>query len=520
MGQNATQSARSEHKRPASQGRLRRLIGSWTFTPLMLALVLSVVFAGFGYRMQKRESQELHAVFEANLSLVTRVLEVASEHALRDGDHRDLRKIILSVEAYDEDLGVLVADEHGEILFSIIEEHSLTPDEFELIDQTLSERRGLSRELGRGMERVQMITALLDSEDTPDAVLVVRKPMRELERDLAGTRAHAIWTTLAMALFTLIFGLVLGHLRVRGPLRQLREVMDGFADVEGVGASPARGLQSVRTDNEVRAVAHAFRELMQRLTSAREAVEALHAQREHLTNRLADSSGRAKLLQFSSEIAHEIGSPLQVILGRAAMLENRAEQPDEVRRHAAIVVDETQRIQRIVQQSLKETAELIGALENIDLGQRAQDLAVLSWGQPDEREVRYHFDFPAAPVRIRMDGDALDQILRNLFANAENACAEEGEITLVLQSLPDGAKLVIRDTGEGMDEETLASALRPFFSTRPVSVGHGFGLPIVQRLCRDFGISFEMQSELGVGTTVTLIFSDTQIAALWEHNDA
>lgn len=520
MGQNATPAAQSPHKSPTARDGLGRFVGSWTFTPLLMALVLSIVFSAFGYQLQKRESAELHAVFERNLHLVSRVLEVATEHALRDGHHRDLRKIVLSVEAYDADLGVLVADAQGEVLFSAVEAHALTLDERALIEQTLATRSGQSRESGRGLERTRTVTALLDSADTPDAVLLVQKPLRELERDLARTRNHAIGTTFAMALFTLIFGLVFAHLRVREPLRKLRQMMDGFADVAGVpGTTPNRGLQSYRTDNEVRAVAEAFRDLMTRLAQTRRAVEALHVQRENLANRLADSSGRAKLVQFSSEIAHEIGSPLQVILGRATMLEDRADRPDDVRRHAQIVVEETKRIQRIVQRSLQETTELHSVLSTIDLRIRVRELAALSRLQPEGRVVAYHFDFPEEPLWIRMDADALDQILRNLIANAHEACSIRGSVHLVLTPVDDGARLVIEDTGKGMSDAMLANALLPFFSTRPLSTGHGFGLPIVQRLCRDFGITFAMHSQEGVGTKVILEFQNARTVALWEQSD-
>src|SRR5690625_1401556 len=106
MRQNATHSAPKSQKRPTPRTPFGALVGSWVFTPLVLALVLSVVFAVFGYRMQKRESEELHHVFNQHLSLVTRVLEVASEHALRDGHQRDLHKIIQSVESHDDDLRI------------------------------------------------------------------------------------------------------------------------------------------------------------------------------------------------------------------------------------------------------------------------------------------------------------------------------------------------------------------------------------------------------------------------------
>lgn len=519
MRQNATQSARSRQNRHSVRKRFGRFVGGWFFTPLVLAVILSIVFASFGYRLQKRESAELHAVFHNHLNLVTRVLEVSAENALRDGHHRDLQKILESVEAHDRDIDVLVAGPDGRAIFISERAGEFQASDLTIVDRTFSERLGLTMETGDGLSRHTLKSALLDSPDMEDAVLVIRKSMRELEKDLKQTQAHARTTTIAMTLLTFIFGLALAHLRVRKPLRKLRTIMDSLADLEGDLLPSVRGLPGLRSENEVHAVALAFQDLMERLREARQSVETLHLQREELTNRLADSSGRAKLLQFSSELAHEIGSPLQVILGRATLLEDRAERPDDVRRHARIVVEETQRIQRIIQRSLTETAELSGRLSTIDVSERTKEIAQLTRDRSGGRSVSYSFRFPKEPVHLRMDSDALDQILRNVFENAHEACADKGNITVELQKLPRGARLRVEDTGSGMSDELLEKALRPFFSTREQATGHGLGLPIVQRLSREFGIEFTMQSEDGVGTVVTFVFDDERTSALWEQSD-
>lgn len=578
MGQNATHTVRVPQDRHSYNSPFRRLVGSWMFTPLVLALVLSVVFAIFGYGMQKRESEELHAVFEQHLVLVTRVLEVASEHALRDGHQRDLHRIITSVETHDDELEVLIADAGGHTLFSSAERaggarNVDAPEIASLISQTLAQRKSVSGELGAGVERQRVVTALLDDKTMPDAVLVVQQSMRTLELDLLATRTHAIQVTLVMAIISLIFGLAFAHVRVREPLRALRAMMDGFKDLEGgvargntlevdalegtiadraqeassagssggaaevgsAGASggaaktrnlndslvtqPARWTKNYRTDNEVRAVTNAFEDLIGRLTRARQAVDVLHAQREALVHRLGESTGRAKLLQFASELAHEIGSPLQVILGRAAMLDARADDPDAVRRHAQIVVDETHRMHRVIAQSLQETEGASAALSNIDVVARVREIAALHSERTDGRDVPYFFDLPEAPLCVRMDSDTIDQILRNVLANAHEACLERGEVYVELHALEGGARLHIRDTGVGMNEETLKNALQPFFSTRKEAAGHGLGLPIVQRLCRDFGVDFDIESHENEGTRVTLTFSNERSTIMRAYHD-
>src|SRR5699024_495500 len=159
-----------------------------------------------------------------------------------------------------------------------------------------------------------------------------------------------------------------------------------------------------------------------------------------------------------------------------------------------------------VQKSLRETTDSTPALSTIDVGERVIEISELHRERVEGREVAYHFERPKVPVQVQMDSDALDQIFRNLLANAHDACAEEGEVFVRLQQEAERVVLEVRDTGVGMSEDTLQYALQPFFSTRTHGAGHGLGLPIVQRLCRDFDIAFEISSSEGEGTTVVLTF--------------
>lgn len=485
--------------------------------PMAIAFVLTIVFTVFGLLMQKRESKELHAVFDQHLRLVTRVIEVATEHALRDGQHEDLHRMIALAQSYDDELNALVTDGQGRVIFTTNPDDASDPIIREMIERTLTQKERLTQQRGRGVDRVQLTTAVLNDDTMPDSVLVVSKSMRVLEEDLQRTRAHAIIVTAVMALFTLFFGLIFAHLRVRGPLIQLRNVMNTFEGSEGrVGDYPPPTWAGIRVDNEVRAVRDAFSELMDRLTAARKDVEVLHAQRESLVEQLVESTGRAKLLQFSSELAHEIGSPLQVILGRAMMLHDRADNPDQVRRHAGIVVDEATRIQRIVEKSLSETADADVQLQWISIADRARRIADLHRERESGRHVPIHVRTSDPFIVVFVDEDALDQILRNLLSNAYDACLHHGEIVVEIERMEQHVRLSVRDTGSGMDEETLQQALQPFFSTRQHAAGHGFGLPIVQRLCRDLDIQFDIRSKPGQGTIVTLLFgpwNDTAMEA-------
>jgi C4-dicarboxylate-specific signal transduction histidine kinase len=123
----------------------------------------------------------------------------------------------------------------------------------------------------------------------------------------------------------------------------------------------------------------------------------------------------------------------------------------------------------------------------------------------------------AAPVIRRFDavpavlGNATryEQLFLNLIINALHAIADLEperrviEISLT-RGLTDSVIAVIRDRGTGMPAETLARALEPFFTTKPIGVGTGLGLPICLGIVRAAGGKLEIESEPGRGTAVTI----------------
>ena len=122
----------------------------------------------------------------------------------------------------------------------------------------------------------------------------------------------------------------------------------------------------------------------------------------------------------------------------------------------------------------------------------------------------------ASCLPVTVDRNQLEMALLNLAVNARDAMSSGGVLTLRLTSqdivrdrqlgLPAGRFVVIAvsDTGEGMDEETLAKAVEPFFSTKAVGKGTGLGLSMVFGLAKQSGGALSLESNPGAGTTARL----------------
>ena len=115
---------------------------------------------------------------------------------------------------------------------------------------------------------------------------------------------------------------------------------------------------------------------------------------------------------------------------------------------------------------------------------------------------------------VEVDPGELELVLLNLAVNARDAMERGGVITIEGENLPgwdmagrvgDYVRLTVRDTGAGMSEEVISHVFEPFFTTKDVGKGSGLGLAQVYGFAEQSGGKVEIQSELGVGTSIVLL---------------
>ena len=112
---------------------------------------------------------------------------------------------------------------------------------------------------------------------------------------------------------------------------------------------------------------------------------------------------------------------------------------------------------------------------------------------------------PDIPI-IEADPGQLGQIVLNLALNARDAMPGGGTLTIATRRVGADVALVISDTGAGMSEEVLRRAFEPFFTTKESGSGTGLGLSIVLGIAEQSGGRVSLESVLGKGTTVTIVF--------------
>jgi len=231
--------------------------------------------------------------------------------------------------------------------------------------------------------------------------------------------------------------------------------------------------------------------------------------RFRLERDLRHSERLAAVGQLAAGLAHEIGTPLSIISGRAEHLLRRPRNADEIRSNLQTVLSQSERIAAIVRQLLDFSRRREPAKTNLDLPSLISKVKELFEPQLEHKGIRFEMAFPESLPALRADGDLLQQVFINLFTNALHALPAGGSIRIRIEPrspaqtggsadrLGPGMVIFFEDNGAGIAPENLARVFDPFFTTKDVGEGSGLGLSVTFGIIKDHGGDISVESELG-----------------------
>ncbi len=218
--------------------------------------------------------------------------------------------------------------------------------------------------------------------------------------------------------------------------------------------------------------------------------------------------------QLTGGLAHDFNNLLMAILGSLEIAHKRAVRKD--------VIDLIENAIQGAQRGAALTQRLLAFSRRQELQLRPVNVAELVDGMVEMMQrtigpgIVIETDLSADLPEARTDANQLESALLNLVVNARDAMAGQGRIAITARTeavsesqdpeLAAGSYvcLAVRDQGEGMDPQTLASAITPFFTTKGVGKGTGLGLPMVHGLMAQSGGKLFLRSKQGAGTTAEL----------------
>ncbi|MBA5869859.1 MAG: hypothetical protein GDA68_07665 [Nitrospira sp. CR2.1] len=267
---------------------------------------------------------------------------------------------------------------------------------------------------------------------------------------------------------------------------------------------------------------------------AREAAAqaALATQTEHLLrantqlveikDKLARSERLATVGQLVASVAHEVGTPLHSIAWHVEALAEEPGVTPEMQKRIGIIEEQLNRVVRIIQDLLSSTRQRKPEPTWYPAERLIEPVIALMEPGYHAKGVALHAEV-APSLLAWADAEKIHQVLVNLLTNALAATGTEGRVTVTVAMRPASedereraactgradldtvVTLVVADSGCGMPQENLERAFQPFFTTKAIGKGTGLGLFLSREVVVAHGGQLTLKSELGTGTTVTVV---------------
>jgi len=223
--------------------------------------------------------------------------------------------------------------------------------------------------------------------------------------------------------------------------------------------------------------------------------------------------------QLTGGVAHDFNNLLMAILGHLELVQRSLPSGSKARRLLDGAVQGAERGAMLTKRMLAfaRRQELKPErVEVVELVGNMADMLVRSIGPT----ISIRTIFPPDLGAIRADPNQLELALLNLALNARDAMPNGGSLTITgrIEAMPTGPHICISvaDTGQGMDAATLKRASEPFFTTKGLGKGTGLGLSMVEGLALQSGGMMRIESRVGEGTEVELLFPRLGVAVLEE----
>jgi two-component system NtrC family sensor kinase len=313
--------------------------------------------------------------------------------------------------------------------------------------------------------------------------------------------------TFTLGLVSTILTVLLGVVMVGWPLHSLNQ------KARRIGAGDLSGTLRLRGSDELSSLASTMNEMCEQLAAARDAIHAEADARIAAMHQLRHVDRLRTVGTLAAGIAHEMGTPLNVVSGRAGLIASGDLSSAEIVESANIVKAQSERMTAVIRQFLDFSRTSNTEKNELDLRPVAERCVKLLTPMADKRKARLRVVSEEAPRAARANPDEIQQVLTNLIVNALQAMPKGGGTVEVgvrhehaapphgyQGSERDWLCLFVRDEGKGISAEHAERLFEPFFTTKDVGEGTGLGLSIAHGIVRDHGGWIGVASEPGRGS--------------------
>jgi two-component system NtrC family sensor kinase len=351
--------------------------------------------------------------------------------------------------------------------------------------------------------------------------LIIRMPLKDLDNALQRSSVEFLLMALFITAIVVSMLILFTRKRIKYPLNSI------ITASEAVSAGEVNTRLEIRPDllDDMKMVSLAFNNMLDNIDRATVELENWSKQLEYKVqkkseelseaqNELINVERIASLGKLSASVAHEINNPLSGILIYTKLVYKQLynqditpERRENMLRQLKLIETETKRCGDIVKGLLDFSSKGQDDFEEKHLNEILQGTYELMMHHIKISNITFQTDLSARSDIIYCSPNQIKQACIALLVNASEAVSENGEITIrTKNSDSNTVRLEISDNGSGISPEDIPHIFEPFFSTKHDARGIGLGLPIVHGIVQNHGGKVEVDSVVGRGTTVSIVF--------------
>lgn len=320
---------------------------------------------------------------------------------------------------------------------------------------------------------------------------------------------NSVLTALVMSVVAAALVLALGVVLIGRPIARLTDMARRVS-----AAEPGEPLE-LRQNDEVGFLAAEMNAMCERLAAANATAAAEAAGRIRLEGELRHAERLITVGKLAAGIAHELGTPLNIVAGRARMIVRGKVEEHAIVEYARSIADQADRMTTIIQQLLDYSRRREPHKLDVNLTTATSACVDLLRQMAARKGVDLVLD-TSDDVRALADPNQIDQVTTNLVVNALQASPRGStvKISTGVSETPRGSESAgeaqpfafvrIADQGTGMSNDVMQRVFEPFYTTKATGQGVGLGLSVVSGIVEEHGGWIKVESELGRGSVFSV----------------
>jgi len=476
-------------------------------------LALMIITGVYDYVRLRRERDRLVEITRADQRIFAETLAVAVRRNVRRGrTTEELQELLDEIRTRPGLIWVAIFDPKGQVIAAGVGEGAAPPTADDAIGLTLRKGVPASSLLASGKDQILRYVQPFRWPDGRTAAVEVRHNLGHVQRDFAAAIRERIAARLVILVFFVLAIVAITRWSIARPIQAL------IRAARAVGGGDLTQRIDARRADELGALAEEFNRMGENLQHEHQALLEQSEERLRLEREVQQTQKLAAVGMLAAEVAHEVGTPLNVVSGHAEALERAIPRDHPERRHLDMIQQQTDRIAAIIRSLLDYTRPRRSELRPEAVPPILARVANLLESRYRSKRARIALELPEDLPSALADADQLQQVFINLLGNALDASPPGAKVRVtagpdpllpddnrveIVRGEADAPRLVsihILDEGPGMTSEELAHVFEPFFSTKKRGQGTGLGLPIVEEIIRAHRGEVALLSIPGHGT--------------------